>query len=170
MAPTPQALKEEIESGPFSGELSPYWADIFTPHPTRPEVDSRVGRLKPDAAFEIHRILADPARRTKVLKYLARGDFLAALAPMVLVLPTLSEAKQKIWERLLNMLTGGNDDVDITRPSVQALLDVAVSDGLLTTQQRAALVNAGSSTRSRNDELGWGQWAISLLDEARLLP
>lgn len=167
--PTPQALKEEVESGPLAADLAAYWSDTFQAHPTKPGLDSRVGRLKPDAAFEIRRVLNDPTRRTKTLKYLTRGDFLAALAPMVLLLPTLSDAKQKVWERLLNMLTGSNADVDVTRPSVQALLDVAVSDGLLTSQQRAALANGGTSTQSRLEELGWSNVTAVDLDEARLL-
>jgi len=154
--PTPAQLKAEIEGGPFAAELAPYWADVFTAHPTLgSKLAYREGKLKPDAAFAIHRILTDRTRRTHVLKTVSRGAFLAAVAPMALALPDLSEAKQQQWTLLLNLLTGGNDDVDITRPQIQQLLDLALADGLLTQQQRSALVSGGTVACSRAEELVW---------------
>ncbi len=154
--PTPAQLKAEIEGGPLAADLAAYWTDVFEPHPTKQEeLAYREGKLKPDAAFEIHRILTDPTRRTRTLKTITRGAFLAAVAPMALALPTLSETKQQQWTLLLSLLTGGNDDVDITRPQVQQMLDLALSDGLLTSEQRTALTNGGTVACSRAEELGW---------------
>lgn len=56
--PTPAALKEEIEKGPLAEFLAKDWADVFGPHPTkRKELAFREGRLKDDAAFDIHKRL-----------------------------------------------------------------------------------------------------------------
>lgn len=154
--PTPEELKTEIESGPFAEELAVYWANVFPQH-HKPELAWRTGKLTPDAAYDICRILTDTSRRTKTLAFLTRGAFLAAVAPMALALasPSMPEEKKERWTILLNILTGGNDEVDITRPNVQALLNIALADGLFTEQQRAALVNGGTTTQSRAEELGW---------------
>lgn len=154
--PTPADLKAEIDGGPLAAELAAWWSDVFEPHPTKQaQLAYREGKLKPDAAWEIARVLNDPSKRTKTIKLISRGAFLAAIAPMALVIPTLAEAKQKQWTLILDMLTGGNDEVDITRPNVQLLLDAAVGDGLLTSEQRAGLANGGTTTQSRAEELGW---------------
>lgn len=59
--PTRDELKAEIENGPLSAELAPFWADVFQPHP-KPEMAWQTGILKPDAAFAIHAILTCRAR------------------------------------------------------------------------------------------------------------
>lgn len=167
MLPTPAQLKAEIEGGPLAEELTSFWADVFGPHPTKQEAMAyREGKLKPDAAWEIHRILTDTSRRTKTIKTITRGAFLAAAAPMALALPNLSVTKQQQWTLLLNLLTGGNDDVDITRPQVQQMLSLALQDGLLTQEQRAVLVDGGTTTQSRTDELDW-QISPDLIAQAK---
>lgn len=56
--PTPEALVEEVERGPLAAELAPLWADVFERHPSHGDkLAFREGRLKTDAAFEIHKRL-----------------------------------------------------------------------------------------------------------------
>ena len=65
--PTPAQLKVEIETGPFAARLAVSWADVFGPHfkiidgqrVRTTDLDYRIGRLKPDAAFGIHKLLTD---------------------------------------------------------------------------------------------------------------
>ena len=82
MIPTVQELINEIEKGPLAAQLAPLWNTVFAaPAEARPdeareilpekkaearakvgawEVKThRAGRLHPDAAFEIHRLLSE---------------------------------------------------------------------------------------------------------------
>jgi hypothetical protein len=65
---------------------------------------------------------------------LSRNDFLLAISPVYLVLPSLSDAIQRKWDRILLILTG-SDRVDLTDGRVAALLASAVTDGVLTQAQ-----------------------------------
>jgi hypothetical protein len=65
MEPTRDELKNEIENGPLAAELVPFWADVFGPH-DKSELDWRIGILKPDAAFEIRKLLIDRGRSAEL--------------------------------------------------------------------------------------------------------
>lgn len=70
--PTLDDIRAEILHGPLAHQLLPFWNDVFEPFrecasdeenrrlgkPTKRELlASREGHIKPDAAFEIHRLL-----------------------------------------------------------------------------------------------------------------
>lgn len=79
MTPTPEALKAEIESGPYAAQVAPHWAYVHPApdaDPIEPPADDReahgkwretgrsnavkrerAGLLHPDAVFELLRLL-----------------------------------------------------------------------------------------------------------------
>lgn len=65
MEPTRDELKNEIENGPLATDLAPFWADVFGPH-DKSELDWRIGILKPDAAFEIRKLLVERGRSAEL--------------------------------------------------------------------------------------------------------
>lgn len=150
-------LKAEIESGPLASELAAWWADVFDdPEPLRTKLAFRQGTLKPDAAYEINRILSDSTKRTKANKLVSRGAFLASLAPLSATIAALPDTAFKAWSLVIQMAVGGDDVVDLARPSIVGLFDSAVSSELITTEQRNAILNqGGTTTQSRLEELDW---------------
>lgn len=144
-------LKAEIESGPLAADLAPFWADTF---PFHPKVD-REGILKPDAAFEIHRRLNHPQIAVRSAT-MPRAEFSAKIAPMVLNIELMADsAKKQQWRDILAVLPTMGDPLTITRPEIQALLDKAVADGLMSQQYRATLADGGEKIVSRAQQLGW---------------
>jgi hypothetical protein len=73
-----------------------------------------------------------------------KGEFLLAVAPAVLGLASLSDTLQRKWDRMLGLLTA-TDTVEVGHPGVSALLDVAVIDGVLTADQKAAILTRPGS-------------------------
>lgn len=102
---------------------------------------------------EVFASLHAPVRPVPV-RTMSRGSFLATVAPLVIRLDDKEPAIQKRWEILMLMLTGGDDTIDVSRPQIQGLLDVAVADKVMLPEERAALTRAGSRTVSRAEELG----------------
>jgi hypothetical protein len=76
----------------------------------------------------------------------SRTDFLLAIAPAYLVLPTLNAFVQAKWDRILAVI-GAADRIDCTDPRVQALLSAAVVDGVLTSDQATA-INTRTGSRA----------------------
>lgn len=158
MKPTPQELRAEVEDagGPLYARYAPHWADVFDdPEPLRTKLAGRQGRLKPDAADAVARLLNAPGR-TRRRRAVTRGELILLATPMILAIPALPEAKQKVWSLVLTALAGGNDSIDMTQPGIQQMFDLAQADGLLTADARAALVDGGPEGCSRAEELGWG--------------
>lgn len=150
-------LKTEITSGPLALELAPFWADVFDdPEPQRTKLLHRQGWLKPDAAYEIHRILSDSSKRTKSNKLVSRGAFLASLAPLSTTIAALPDTAFKAWLLVIQMAVGGDDTVNLARPSIVGLFDQAVQSQLITEQEKDAILDqGGTTTQSRLEELGW---------------
>lgn len=98
---------------------------------------------------------------------MSRGTFLAAIAPLAIAAVGAADAVRTKWATLLNLATGGDDEVDVTRPELQGLFDVAVADGLMTAKQRDALKDAGRVACSRLDELGWTGVTADLVLQAK---
>lgn len=163
-------LKAEIESGPLASELAAWWADVFDdPEPQRTKLPHRQGWLKPDAAYEIHRILSDSSKRTKANAIVSRGAFLASLAPLSTTISALPETAFKAWSLVIQMAVGGDDTVNLARPSIVGLFDSAVSSGLITEQQKDAILNqGGTTTQSRLEELGWSV-AVDQIQQAKVV-
>lgn len=157
MTPTAAQLKQEVESGPLALELAPFWADVFDDlEPMRTKLLHRQGWLKPDAAFEIRRVLADPTKRTKANTLVSRGAFLASLAPLSTTIAALPDTAFKAWLLVIQMAVGGDDMVNLARPSIVDLFDKAVQSQLITEQEKDAILDqGGTTTQSRLDELGW---------------
>lgn len=150
-------LKAEIEQGPLSLELAPYWSKVFDdPEPLRTKLLGRQGVLKPDAANDILTILNDSTKRTRSINRVSRGAFIAAVAPLSIAVAQLPEVRQKYWTLLLTLLIGGDEEVDTSRPQIGQIMDAAITDGILTEQQKAAIqAMGGTTTQSRLSELGW---------------
>jgi hypothetical protein len=102
---------------------------------------------------------------TVTVPSLARNDFLLALAPAYLVLPSLSQALQAKWDRILAVIRAA-DRIDLANPSVQALLAQAVTDGVLTQAQVNAL---GQRVGSRAEVLFGAGTVVSIQDVGRAL-
>jgi len=161
--PTPQEIKSEIENenGPLFSSYAPYWSDVFADEgyfsdgtPRALKLARRQGTLKPDAADAIAKLLNAPGR-TRRRKVVTRGELILLATPMIIAVPTLPDAKQKVWSLVLTALAGGNDNIDMTQPGIQQMFDLAAADGLLTAEARAALVDGGGEDCSRAEELGW---------------
>lgn len=165
--PTSEQLIDEITKGPFAEQLAPWWADVFTADPKRPELDGRIGVLKSDAGFEIRRMLTDPTLRTKIESHVSRGEFMAMLAPLAFGLLGKPADVQAKWETILNLSTGADESVNLLRPEVQALLDAALGEGLMDQEKRDTMRNAGPVTCSRADELGWEPFTYHQVIEAK---
>jgi hypothetical protein len=90
-----------------------------------------------------------PGAATIALSFVSRDDFLKAILPAFLVLPTLPADVQSKWDRILNMINAGAG-VTINAP-VQALLAQAVTDGVLTQEEADAVWHR---TGSRAEVLG----------------
>jgi hypothetical protein len=57
---------------------------------------------------------------------------------------------------LLTLLTGGDDEVNVARPQIGQIMDAAIADGILTSEQKTAIQSiGGTTTQSRLSELGW---------------
>lgn len=170
MTPTPQQIRDEVASGPLAADLAPHWADVFPAH-DKPEMAWRTGALTPDAAYAIRSVLTDPTRRTKPGDLvLSRGAFLAALAGLAPALAAKDAATQQKWGLLLNLATGGDSDVRVSRPEIQALLDAAVADGLMAAATRDSLRPPTTVPCSRAEELGWdASWPYELVIRAKAL-
>jgi hypothetical protein len=101
-----------------------------------------------------------PGAAPIALSYVSRDDFLKAILPAFLVLPTLAtpagspETIQAKWDRILNMVSSG---AGVTiNAQVQALLAQAVADGVLTQAESDAVWHR---TGSRAEVL-WGPGAV----------
>lgn len=176
--PTPQEIVVEIESGPLKDVLVPHWSLVF-PHEQEPEdkksqawarwnrIKDRFGTLTPDGAFEVAAILNDPLLWQRVEYTLSRGSFLSILAPLAIQLISKDADTRQKWSVLLNLATGGDEDVNIGRPEIQALFDVALVDGLLTDAQRETYRTAGTTPCSRTEALGWGYVSADLIRAAK---
>lgn len=159
--PTPAELKTEIETGPLAADLAPFWADVFAE-------PGRAGRLKPDAAFAIHQILTDPTRATKPgAVVMSRGAFLSVLAGFAPALATKDAVTQSKWGLLLNLATGGDTDVRVSRPEIQGLFDLAVAERLIGQAVRDAMRAPTSVPCSRSEALGWNGWGYRLAITAK---
>jgi hypothetical protein len=178
--PTPAQIRAEVEdaAGPLFAQYAPHWAAVFPAEPEPPEGDParprwlriapRFGTLLPDAAFAIHALLTSrETGRAIAARTLSRGAFLGRLAPFAVRILSLDDAKRAAWSMALQMLAGGDDVIDITRPEIQGMLDAATADGLLTAPERAGFVNAGTMPCSRAEELGWGPFAYDLVALAK---
>jgi hypothetical protein len=74
-----------------------------------------------------------------------KDTFLLAIAPAYLSLPTLSDALQKKWDRILGVI-GSAERITFTS-TVSYLLSQAVTDGVLT-QDQVSAVNQRPGTRA----------------------
>lgn len=163
--PTLEQLVTEITEGPLALSLAGPWADVFEADPARPQLDNRIGVLKPDAAHAIHAALTAPTR-ARVDPHVYRGTFLASISPLAFSLIGKDADLQAAWARLLNLATGGDEQINVANPAVVALLDTAVSQGLMTPEQRDG-VTPTATPCSRSDELGWSAWSYTLVIEAK---
>lgn len=95
------------------------------------------------AIAELLNATTGPGAGTVALDVASRGDFLAAIRPAYLTLPSLSPEMQAKWDRILEALnTSSSITVDAT---TLGLLSVAVAEGVLTQAQAdSAWHRAGS--------------------------
>jgi len=182
---TTAELIAEITTGPLAADLAAAWAATFEAEPEPPaaarpaapedpadpgsvaawkayqtrarweRIRHRFGTLKPDAVADILRVLSDPSRRGRPTTTVSRGAFVAALAPLAFALVGLDEPARQKWSLILTLATGGDDEVNLTRPELQLLLDLAGREGLLSAGQRDGLRAGPRAPCSRLAELGW---------------
>lgn len=77
----------------------------------------------------------------------SKDQFLLALAPIYLVLPTLSTTIQQKWDRILEVIEASLI-IEVGSANVQALLDAAVTDSVLTFDQRSQFPATRNGTRA----------------------
>lgn len=71
------------------------------------------------------------------LPTISKGQFLLGIAPVGLTLPTKSVEIQAKWDRIISLASSA-DIVDIGNPTVALLLQAAIADELITSEQIAA--------------------------------
>ena len=129
-------LKTELARSPYSGK-----SDV--------EVAAILNDAKGDQAGEVD---AD---------VLTKGEFLLKIVPATLRLPTLSEAIQKKWDRILALAEAATE-FHVNDANIQGLLALAVADGLLTADEAEAVKKKAGS---RGETLGFGR--VEYWDVAR---
>ena len=102
---------------------------------------------------------------TVKLTIMGRGEFLLSLVPAIATLATLSSTIENKWDRLITVACA-NETIDISSPVVGAILDSAVQDGLLTSQQRSVI---GTRTGSRAETLFGAGVVVTHNDIAKAL-
>lgn len=94
-----------------------------------------------------------------------RGDFLISLLPGIAALSGMSAALQTKWDRLITVACA-NDNIAVSSLAVGAILDIAVQDGLLTSQQRNVI---GKRTGSRAEVIFGAGTVVNHSDVAKAL-
>lgn len=92
-------------------------------------------------------LLNDPAGKgagSVAMSYRTKGEFLLAIAPAVMGLSALSDDLQRKWDRMLGLLTA-TDVVQVGHPGVAGLLDLAIADGVITSEQKVAILTRTGS-------------------------
>jgi hypothetical protein len=86
---------------------------------------------------------------TVTVPAMSRDNFMTAIIPALIVLPALSTTIQSKWDRILAVVRAASI-INISDPSIQALLGAAVSDNVLTSDQVSVI---GQRTGSRAEVL-----------------
>jgi hypothetical protein len=103
-----------------------------------------------DAAIAaILNMATGPGAATVTDATMPRDDFMLAITPSLISLPGLSTTIQSKWDRILAVVRAA-DTINISDPAIQALLGASVADGVLTSDQVAAI---GQRTGSRAEVL-----------------
>lgn len=124
-------------------------------------LQERQGKLKPDAAYAIQKVLIAP-RYTVPVTQIPRDTFFAALSPLLLTVTSLAdETKRNKWKFIMDtavaLLSGGSEAIDIGRPQIQGIFAAAVTDEILTVEQVAAIASCGGTqSQSHCQRRGWG--------------
>lgn len=179
MIPTPQQLRDEIEGGPLSLALAPFWGDVF---PTEPEpavedtsaharwerLVPRFGKLTGDAIYGIQDVFNSVLTGRFVTSYMIyRGQFAGMLASVTLILATKSETVQAKWRPVLTLVPA--EDVQVDVRNIADILDAAVTDELMSAELVADIKDGSPVPCSRLTELGWTGVTADLLQQARVL-
>jgi hypothetical protein len=98
-----------------------------------------------EAIAAILNMTTGPGAATVTASVMPRDDFMLAITPSLISLPGLSATIQSKWDRILAVVRAATS-INISQPSIQALLGAAVVDGVLTSEQVAAI---GQRTGSR---------------------
>lgn len=83
---------------------------------------------------------------TVTVASLTKDEFLKAILPVALTLPSKDVATQTKWDRILSMASSSGS-IDVTDPHIIGLLSLSVSDGILTSGQ-ASVVGTRSGSRA----------------------
>lgn len=90
------------------------------------------------------------------LPSIPKGDFLLGIAPAALVLASKDSSTQAKWDRVINLIVGAPDTVSVGSATIQAVLGIALADGILSQGQIDAL---SKRTGSRAEVL-WGPGTV----------
>lgn len=173
-------LKTEIESGPLAAVLAPFLTDVFPAEPEPPaapkptdgpdtggpaweayqtrarweRIRHRFGLLTPEACDGILRVLSAPSF-TRLSPEVTRGQFMATLAKLSVRLSGKATDVVDRWKLILTLAAGGDDRINLARPDVADMFALAVADGLLSTEEKDAILSGVPVSCSRLDLLGW---------------
>lgn len=107
--------------------------------------------------------LTGPGAASINLPSVSKDNFILAIAPALLVIPTLSSDLQTKWNLILNTVLGVNL-IDLTNSNVTDLLEDAVSDGVLTSDQ----VTAATTRIGSRAEVLWGAGTVVSAEDVSL--
>lgn len=136
-------LAEDIASGPL--------AEVCAPHVS--------------TGYDLGIAALFNARDYTLVGRLSKSEFTLAILPATLALATKDADTQSKWDRILG-LASVLESVDPSLPMVRAMLDLAVQDGLMTPEYRAAI---GVRPASRAEVLFGRDTNIHHLDVAKAL-
>lgn len=170
--PTPAELKAEVESGPLSAALLPFWSDVFQSedepaeddeagHARWDRIKSRFGTLTSDGAAGCLGVLRDPARRTRTV---AVGlpvftNFLMARGLLKALIDGQGHADPQVasvcWGVVLLIQGASDRAVDPSDPATAGMVNALVAGGVFTRADADAFAAFCTRPASRLDELGW---------------
>ena len=132
-------LAEEIASGPLAAELAPH---VATRH------DAMIAKILSEPRYPV----AGPVSRSAFAVWAASG-------PRAAIEDHAADKTSPLRASALSLrdfLTGQSESLDLSDPSVAALLSAWVAAGAITANQHAALMALGARTISRAEQAGLG--------------
>jgi hypothetical protein len=143
------ALATDIQSGPFAATLAPM-----------------VTAGNDQGIADLYNKATGVSSGSVVVVFMSRSDFLMGFAPALFSLPTLTNAIQTKWDRILRFIGSLEGIIKVSSGGVQNLLTQAVTDNVLTQNQVNGISN---KTGSRAEILFGDGTVLTSIDIARAL-
>jgi hypothetical protein len=188
--PTALQLKTEITTGPLAAGLADAWGNVFPTevdpslspfHPVQQRyerIKDRFGRLTPDGAFDILKVLNNETLRSKAFpismatftKWLAVKGLLRKIKNAPTDPTVLNATVKDVCDLVGTMVLSAPDRlIDPLETETTTMINVLVAGGIVTSEQKAEFLTYCTKPCSRLSELGWTGVDYELLTQAKAL-